>query len=117
MTRILCPEFVARAAKLGLSQRQVAEACGVSQPAITLFKARHSITFKPPAKTGYRPMPEPKDVAAIVAAYDAREAECGGFENADVEMCITLAAVDCGMSYPTAAAALREHWARYMRAG
>ena len=117
MSRILCPEFVSRAAKRGLSQRQVAEACGVSQPAITNFKRRHSITFKPPSKTGHRPIPEPKEVDAVVEAYDKREKKCGGFENADVELCITLAAADCYMSYPTASKALREHWARYMRAG
>ena len=107
---------VARAASLGLKQSDVARMFGVSEAAVSKFKQRNAIAFRPPRKTG-KVMIEPEKRSALVEAYARHEAEAGGLENADVRLCLTKAAAECGVNYEDAADAMRRHWAGYVRVG
>lgn len=107
------PDDYRLAAARGLSQKEAAAALGVSTVAVHKAKQRLGITFNR-GRSGQRYMPE-IDKPKLIAVYDRIEAEAGGLAEADMPLCVTKAAAECGIAYPEAVEVLRQHWAK--RAG
>jgi len=109
------PDDYRCAAARGLTQTEAARALGVSVVAVNRAKVRLGLTFHR-GKGGQKVM-KPVDKPKLVAAYERIEREAGGIAEADLPLCVTRAAAECGVAYPDAVEALRQHWAGYVGRG
>lgn len=105
------PDGYRAAAARGLTQAETAEVLGVSPTAVSRAKARQGLTFVP-GKGGQKVTPK-IDTPKLIAAYKRIEDEAGGIGEADLPVCVTRAAAECGVAYPEALDALRRYWAGY----
>ncbi len=105
----LRPEDYRLAAARGLTQTEAARILGVSLAAVHKAKRRLNLTFHR-GKSGQKIMTQ-VDKPKLIAAYERIEREAGGIAEADMPLCLTKAAAECGVAYPEAKEIMRLHWA------